>query len=296
MKLKHLVQARLGNPVSNEERASDKQALHDFWNDASCGEALLLRSEDVEGYRRQTSERYRLEPYIPDFARFEEARDKEVLEIGVGLGADHQRFAEAGARLTGIDLTPRAIEHTRQRLRLFGLESRLSVGDAERLPFKDDSFDVVYSWGVIHHSPDTPAAAREILRVLRPGGRFAVMVYQRYSLIGAMLWLRYALARGRPWLGLDAIYDRYLESPGTKAYTKGQAAALFAGASSVRISSVLTHGDLLESGAGQRHSGMVLNFARKLWPRPLLKRLFPHAGLFLLIEGRKGASGATISG
>ncbi|MDP5280686.1 class I SAM-dependent methyltransferase [Sphingomonas sp. DG1-23] len=268
-------------------RPPEKQALHDFWNDASCGEALLLESPDVEGYRRQASERYRLEPYIPGFARFEQTSGKDVLEIGVGLGADHQGFAAAGARLTGVDLTSRAIEHTRERLRLFGLQSSLAVGDAENLVFPDNSFDMVYSWGVIHHSPDTPRAAREILRVLRPGGRFAVMIYQRYSLIGAMLWLRYALGTGRPWMSLDTIYSRYLESPGTKAYTKAQAAALFAGASDLRIWSVLTHGDLLESGAGQRHSGMALGLARKLWPRRLLKRMFPNAGLFLMIEGHK---------
>src|SRR5437016_2153494 len=96
-------------------------------------------------------------------------RGRRVLEIGVGLGADHQRFAEAGAELYGIDLTDRAVRHTQGRLALFGLTSKLEVGDAERLNFPDEYFDCVYSWGVLHHTPNTAAAIAEVRRVLKPG-------------------------------------------------------------------------------------------------------------------------------
>ena len=94
----------------------------------------------------------------------------KVLEIGVGLGADHHQFAAAGAELFGIDLTERAIAHTQHRLTVFGLKSDLAVGDAENLNFPDESFDKVYSWGVLHHSPDTPKAIAEVWRVLKRGG------------------------------------------------------------------------------------------------------------------------------
>jgi ubiquinone/menaquinone biosynthesis C-methylase UbiE len=80
------------------------------------------------------------------FAGFDSAKGKRILEIGVGLGADHQRFAQAGAQLAGFDLTERAIEHTRRRLRAFGLASHLAIGDAEELSFPDRYFDCVYSW------------------------------------------------------------------------------------------------------------------------------------------------------
>lgn len=267
-----------------------KSDVRDFWDRASCGEDLYLPGREADDFAHQAAERYRLEPYIPGFARFEEAKGQRVLEIGVGLGADHERFARAGAILSGIDLTPRAIRNTGDRFAALGLTSDLRVGDAEALPFDEASFDVVYSWGVIHHSPDTPQAAREILRVLRPGGRFSVMIYQRHSMVGYMLWLRYALARGKLGMSLDDIYAQYLESPGTKAYSPAEARALFPGATNVRVSSVLTHGDLLEGAAGQRHEGGLIRIARRVWPRGLIRRLLPNHGLFLMIDGRKPAA------
>ncbi len=168
-----------------------------------------------------------------------------------------------------------------------GLVSDLSEGDAEKLPYDDASFDVVYSWGVIHHSPNTALAAREIIRVLRPGGSFRVMVYHTWSLVGLMLWLRYGLGRGKPFISPAHIYATYLESPGTKAYTCQQAKALFSGASNLVTRVELTHGDLLDSGAGQRHTGRVLSIARKIWPCWLLRHVAKNFGLFLLISGTK---------
>jgi SAM-dependent methyltransferase len=264
-----------------------KQAVRDFWNAASCGENLYLRGETREGYQQQSLQRYALEPYIIPFADFAGTRGKRVLEIGVGLGADHQRFAESGADLYGIDLTERAVDHTRRRLADFQLVSKLGVGDAERLGFPDNFFDVVFSWGVLHHTPDTQRAVAEVHRVLKPGGTAKVMIYHKWSLVGYMLWLRYALLALRPWRTLAYIYSRYLESPGTKAYSIADAHRLFSAFRGVSISTVLTHGDLLESGAGQRHQGVVLALARRIWPRALLRRLLKRHGLFMLVEAHK---------
>ena len=264
-----------------------KKEVRDFWDEASCGERLLLDASDKAGYLAQMAKRYALEPFIEGFARFDDARGLDVLEIGVGLGADHQRFAQAGARLTGIDLTERAVEHTRRRFDLFGLKSDLRVADAEALPFLDESFDWVYSWGVLHHSPDTAKGVSEVLRVLRPGGSAKVMIYHTYSFVGFMLWLRYALLRLRPFTPLREIYAKYLESPGTRAYTVDEARALLRGFSRASIRTVLTHGDLLSSAAGQRHQGPLLSIARVVWPRWLIRTLFPKLGLFMLITAEK---------
>ena len=215
---------------------------------------------------------------------------RDVLEIGVGMGADHLEWAQAAPRsLTGVDLTGQAIAVTRERLALHGLRSRLLVTDAEHLPFRDASFDLVYSWGVIHHSPDTPAAVREIARVLRPGGRARVMIYHRRSLVGLMLWLRYGLLAGRPGRSLDEIYAQHLESPGTKAYSPARAREMFAGFSDVRVTSELGPGDLLLGAAGQRHRGALLDAARRLYPRWAVRRFLSGCGLYLLIEARRPA-------
>ena len=265
----------------------EKQQVHDFWDEASCGETLLLSESDKAGYNFQSSERYRLEPYIHSFAEFDNVEGKKVLEIGVGLGADHQKFAEGGADLFGVDLTERAIAHTKSRIKLFGLESILTTGDAENLEYTDNTFDMVYSWGVVHHSPDTEKAIAEIFRVLKPGGKAKIMIYHKWSMIGFMLWLRYGLFKFRPFIGLSAIYSLYLESPGTKAYSIKEGHDLFSSYSDVQVSTVLSHGDLLESDAGQRHRGLLLTVAKKLWPRFLIRRVLPKAGLFMLIEGVK---------
>ncbi|MCB0408502.1 MAG: class I SAM-dependent methyltransferase [Bdellovibrionales bacterium] len=266
---------------------SEKAQVKNFWENASCGEKLYLHGLTKEDFNKQLQDRYRLEPYILRFADFDKWRNKKVLEIGVGLGADHQRFAEAGAELYGIDLTDRAIERVKNRFQKMGLKSHLSTGDAEALDFPDNTFDLVYSWGVIHHSPDTPKAVQEILRVLKPAGQFKVMIYNYHSLVGYMLWIRYALLNLRFFVPLNKIYDKYLESPGTKAYRLEEAKKLFSEAKDVKIRRVMTHADLLESHVGQRHRGRALSFAKKIWPRWLLKRLLPEHGLFMLIEGRK---------
>jgi SAM-dependent methyltransferase len=262
-------------------------AVKNYWEVASCGEYLYLQGTQLADYEHQARERYWLEPCIPPFAQFAQYRDRRVLEIGVGAGADHEQFALAGADLTGVDLTDRAIGHAKRRLGLRGLSSELRRRSAEQLDFADDSFDLVYSWGVLHVTPDTPKAIGEVLRVLKPGGEAKVMIYHKCSFVGYMLWLRYGLGKGRPRTSLAEIYDRYLESPGTKAYTVDDARALFARFEVDKIETTLTHADLLTSPVGQRHRGPALDIARRVWPRRLIQRFFPSHGLFLMVWARK---------
>lgn len=262
-----------------------KADVHDFWNEGSCGEAYAHGDDERARYAEQARARYELEPYIHGFAKFSEAPGHDVLEIGVGMGADHEQWAKAGAQsLTGVDLTERAVEHTRNRLGLLNLSSELQVADAENLPFDDEQFDIVYSWGVLHHSPNTQRAIDEVYRVLRPGGTARIMIYNKWSMTGAMLWTRYAMMRGRPWRGFTHIYANHLESPNTKAYTPEQAARLFGRFSSMNHQIELAVSDLIEGVAGQRHQGRLLDTARRLWPRDQIRRHLPNRGLFLMIE------------
>ena len=265
-----------------------KTSVKDFWNEQSCGEVYAADGSQREYYESHGKARYALEPYIFEFASFHGGAGKDVLEIGVGMGADHTEWAKSHPRsLTGVDLTPRAIEHTKARLGLYGFTSDLRVSDAEALPFADNSFDIVYSYGVLHHSPDTEKAINEVYRVLRPGGRAAIMIYHTHSLVGYMLWMRYGLLRGRPFRSLANIYANHLESPGTKAYSSREAQEMCHRYSKVNISTRLSFADLLEGSVGQRHGGFLLTVARALWPRPILRYLFKRQGLLLLINATK---------
>ena len=120
--------------------------------------------------------------------------------------------------------------------------------------------------------------------MLKENGIYKIMIYHKYSLVGFMLWLRYGLFAFRPFIGLNKIYHQYLESPGTKAYSYKEASKLFQKFKINFISSPLTHGDLLNSKAGQRHEGKALNLARKMWPRAFFKIFAKRNGLFLMLE------------
>jgi SAM-dependent methyltransferase len=166
----------------SDSNAQLKNRVRDFWQNNPCGSKFAdaepgsrLFYELVEQYR------YEKEWHIPEAAGFDKAKNLRVLEIGCGLGTDGAQFAKAGAVYTGIDLTQAAVDLTRRRFELFNLPGTFRVADAERLDFPDNSFDIVYSHGVLHHTPDTPGAIREVHRVLRPGGRALVMLYHRNS-------------------------------------------------------------------------------------------------------------------
>src|SRR5687768_13525507 len=95
--------------------AQEKEAVREFWNRAACGAELYLKGSSAkEQFAAQARQRFLLEPYIEPFADFPSAGGQTVLEIGVGLGADHQKWAEHAQQLYGIDLTERAVEYTRR--------------------------------------------------------------------------------------------------------------------------------------------------------------------------------------
>ena len=279
-----------GNAPPSSEYQDALAAVREFWDAQACGEvyaggAVLPLPDQLEA---QANARFSLEPYLEPFARFREGRGQEVLEIGVGMGADHLRWAQhEPKRLVGIDLTSRAVQFTRSRLRQHGLRPELLIGNAELLPFADNSFDIVYSWGVLHHSPRTDKALGEVYRVLRPGGQARIMIYHRPSVVGLMLWARYALLAGHPRRTLTDIYAEHMESPGTKGYTLAEAERMLASFREVHTQVQLSFGDLLLGAAGQRHQGLLLSAARRLWPRWVVQRFLSKLGLALLIDARK---------
>jgi len=271
-----------------------KSRVHDHWERETCGARYGEAADRLTWFREIAQARQTLEPYIDSFARFDEAAGERVLEIGVGAGSDFIEWCRHAEHATGVDLTEAAIALTAERLALEGVPDNrfvLKTADAEALPFADASFDIVYSWGVLHHTPNTMQAYREVLRVLKPGGVVRTMVYHVHSWTALMLYLMYGLAKGRPDLGLRKAVFEHLESPGTKAYTRSEGAELAraAGFEKVRVATRLGPGDLLEIKPSARYQGALARIVWALYPRPLVRLLGDRFGLYLLIEGRKPA-------
>ncbi len=136
---------------------------------------------------------------------------KRVLEVGCGMGCMAMNWARQGARVTALDLNPVAVAQTSRRFDLFGLEGDIREVDGESLPFADATFDYVYSWGVLHHTPGTERAVAELHRVLKPGGAVGVMLYNRQSLLYRFIvrWQEGFVNLERRWLDERALASRY---------------------------------------------------------------------------------------
>ena len=210
-----------------------------------------------------------------DFSyRLHEYRDfvgKRVLDVGCGNGYVLSRYAREGADTYGIDLTETAVGLSRRRFELSRLEGRFVVGSAEDLPFPSDAFDAVCSMGVLHHTPDTPRAVREIHRVLEPGGRLIVMFYHRNSAVYRRLQLRSRLAR-RPLQELVNEVDG-VGNPKGDVYSRTELRALLAGFTDVELSVGLLQG--LPVGR------------RRFPPEAVLRPFASRWGWFLYAKARK---------
>ncbi len=200
----------------------------EYWERQSCGTGITDAQkhgrdyfEDIENYR------YTIEPEIFSFAQFTRHYGEKMLEVGVGAGTDFVQWVRAGAKAHGIDLTTEGVENTRHRLEVFSLKAEtVQQANAESLPFADETFDLVYSWGVIHHSPDMEQCFAEIARVAKQGGTIKLMVYNRHSIQTYLWWVRFALLKGKPWRSLSYVLHHHMESKGTKAYTRREISAM----------------------------------------------------------------------
>lgn len=168
--------------ISTGDRYKDE--VQNQWNNDACGSQYVKEAgkNTLEWYLE--AERYRYGSYAPWMAEvmeFAKHRGKTVLEIGAGMGTDLSQFARNGAHCTDLDLSAGHLEHAKRNFALRGLEGRFVHGDGETLPFEDNEFDVVYSNGVIHHTPNTETVINEIYRVLKPGGKAIIMVYAENS-------------------------------------------------------------------------------------------------------------------
>lgn len=266
--------------------AEEKQKAREQWSADPAG-AIYGREHEF-GTREffDEVERHRYEvyaPWMPEVMGFRDFAGQRLLEVGCGMGTDLLQFAGGGAQVTGVDLTPRSIEISRHHLSLYGQTGDFAINDAEKLPFRDQSFDVVYSNGVLHHTPDTGGAVREIHRVLRPGGLARVMLYYRHSWnYWVEIVLHRGLLRGQLLRGQSAedIMSRYVEvnegqgRPLVKVYSRGQARELFSMFSEVKTEvRQLIRDDFY--------------FLGRLVPQGVVNRLGSRIGWNVIISARK---------
>lgn len=161
-----------------------------YWNRRPCNFRHSAKEVGTRAYFDEVEERkYFAEPHIPGFAQFERWTGKRVLEVGCGMGTDAINFARAGANYSAIDLSEASLTLARKRFEVFGLKGNLQPHNAEKLSevLPAGSFDLVYSFGVIHHTPRPDAVIREIRKVIKPDGEFRLMLYAKNSWKNVMI-------------------------------------------------------------------------------------------------------------
>ena len=153
-----------------------------YWNTHIHDLAISTHAPGtVEFFRDLDTYHFEKLHHLLRLVRFDDWRDRDVLDVGCGAGVEIVRFGRAGARVTGVDAAPSAVALSQANARHHGVVATLTVADGEALPFADASFDYVFAHGVVQYAADDQAVAREVHRVLRPGGTALFQVYNRVS-------------------------------------------------------------------------------------------------------------------
>jgi SAM-dependent methyltransferase len=267
--------------VSGQRARAIRLAAENHWSRDPAGSVALYENElgTPQSFAKIERHRYADQPWMHEAFAFEQFAGQRVLEIGVGLGTDHLQFARAGAKMTGIDLTRRCVELTRRRFEQEGLCSDLRIMDAERLEFPDSSFDVVYSFGVLHHVPSPEAAFSEVRRVLRPDGIFLGAVYNRWSVVTAAITGEWLASGGWRREGLQARIARIEHS--VTSSVPGPYVRLF-GAHELR--GALESAGFHEVSLVRRHFGLR-KLGRRL-PAPVIGVAGSLAGWYLVYRAQ----------
>ncbi|HUA58602.1 MAG TPA: methyltransferase domain-containing protein [Verrucomicrobiae bacterium] len=217
----------MSTPASFEDTPISK--VSEFWNARPCN---IRHSSQPVGTREYFDEvearKYFVESHIPRFADFSRWRGKKVLEIGCGIGTDTISFARAGAQVTAVDLTEKSLEVARQRATVYGVQDRVRFlqADAERLSesVPVERYDLVYSFGVIHHTPHPDRVLDEIRKYVGPESTLKIMVYHRWS--WKVLWILFGYGKCQFWK-LEQIVARHAEAqegcPVAYSYTRRSA-------------------------------------------------------------------------
>ncbi len=286
--------------------------VQDYWNrhPAGAAEVAHLKADRIAYFDERDRQTALLYPTLDEDYEFHRTKGRRTLELGCGMGYNAQCLARAGANLVVMDLAEHAVRLTKERFALRDLPADFIVADAENLPFKSEVFDEVFSSGVIHHSPDTNAAAKQIERTLKPDGNISVMLYHKNSiwywwdivikLGGLMAVLNFSPAFIRNALVNRAPHWKDLVMPAGHRLTLTdvvRSGTDFGGLQNP-ISRVYTHQSSQELFSGLREFRFVSNFnatgaledPKSLKSRligPIVDRLNRRWGFFLMIRAKK---------
>ena len=264
--------------------------VNNYWESEVCGTRFATDLEERKAIALEIAKtRYRCEPYIPKFAGFKDNNSgKKVLEIGIGAGTDFIQWIRSGAECYGIDATQAAIQESTANIEsILGNDKStklLQVASAENLPFEDNFFDIVYSYGVLHHATNTMSCISEAVRVLKPGGTLKLMVYSTFSATGIMLWGIHGLLKGKPFQSQENIIFKHLESPGTKCYSSKEFSKILKGFGlvNVQIEKFAGSGDLLMMPPSHKYkSNPAYKWIMRIYPRSIVRILQGKLGLAL---------------
>lgn len=180
-----------GEFVNNSEVNLLKNAVEDYWNKQPCNIKHSIKEIGTKEYFDEVEIRkYFVEPHILKFADFKKYTRKKVLEIGCGIGTDAINFARDGAIYTGLELSSSSLDICKSRFEVFDLKAKLLLGDAENLPPEiksDGDYDLIYSFGVLHHTPSIENAFQQISKICKSGTEFKFMVYAKNSYKNALI-------------------------------------------------------------------------------------------------------------
>jgi len=207
--------------------------VKNYWNSRPCNIRHSPHDVGTKEWSDGVEQRkYFVEPHIPAFADFSRWNGKKVLEIGCGLGTDTLNFARLGAKVTAVDLSSYSLELAQKRLELNGLKATFYQANSEELTsvVPIEEYDLVYSFGVIHHTPHPWRVIQQIKRYMGPKSTLKIMVYNKYS--WKSLWVLAKYGHMKFW-NLDELMARYSEAqigcPVTYLYTRDSIKKLLTG-------------------------------------------------------------------
>jgi len=263
------------------------ERVREFWDRRPCNVRHSIKPVgSLEYFEEVERRKYLVEPHIPEFAQFSRWKGKQVLELGCGIGTDSVNFARKGAHLTAVDLSERSLEICRQRFRAYGLQAEICCGNIEDLSsfLPTQRFDLIYSFGVIHHTPNPENVLAGIRKLCSADTEVRVMLYSKWS--WKVLWILLTYGHGAFWR-LQDLVRTYSEAqtgcPVTYYYSFREIAQLFKGfeIQSIRKEHIFPY--VIERYVKYEYERLW--YFRAL-PRPLFRWLEHHLGWHTLVVAK----------